>query len=152
MKIGFLFLPTFFWLFSVNCTGYNALYYGYGIAPNTNPTKEYTNPNYLIVKGGAIVHSGSIPGPIGRNADSKLSGSGCSYSILGLVSFGDSSIENAKEQGKISRVAGVEYEQFGVFGGWIFHRFCTVVSGSTNDSSIPDGKSDAAKPTIGKKK
>ncbi|EPG74645.1 TRL-like family protein [Leptospira fainei serovar Hurstbridge str. BUT 6] len=125
--------------------------YGYGVALNTNPTKEYANPNYIPIKGGLIVHSGTIPGPIGHNAESLANGSACSRSILGLVAFGDSSIEAAKANGKIVKVANVDFEQFGVIAGWIYHSFCTVVSGSTNSSAAPESKAEAR--TIpGKKK
>ncbi|TGK08761.1 TRL-like family protein [Leptospira fletcheri] len=150
MKVSYLSFIVCFWLVSAGCTGINYLYM-VGITPNTNPTKDYANLFYLYAKGGAIIHSGTVPGSIGRNAEGKLSGSSCSYNIMRFISYGDSSIEAAKAKGKISRVAAVEYEQFAVLGIG-YHSFCTIVFGSSNDSNVPDWKADLEKPAAGKKK
>ncbi|MDV6236504.1 TRL-like family protein [Leptospira ellisii] len=144
MKLKSLLAICFVAIWAVQCTGANLLHTNWGLTPNTNPTKDYANLNYVLVKGGAIVHSGTIPGPVGHNAESSSTGSACSRNILGLVAFGDSSIEAAKAQGKIAKVANVDFEQFAVLGV-VYHSFCTVVTGSAATETKTDAKSAAGK-------
>lgn len=114
-------------LFISNCTAAN--YWNlYNPTSNTNPTPEYNNPNYLLMKGGYFFHLNKIPGGIGSNVESKFSGKTCSHSILYLVSFGDSSLEAAMKEGKLQTIASVSYEQFAIFS-FMYHRFCTTVTG-----------------------
>ena len=54
-------------------------------------------------------------------------GRSCSRNILGIVSFGDSSIAKAKEDGGITRVSSVDYKYTRVI---VFNRVCTIVRGT----------------------
>lgn len=59
--------------------------------------------------------------------DDKL-GRACSQNVLGIVTYGDSSIDRAKALGGITRVASVDYEYLKVL---VFYgRVCTIVRGS----------------------
>ncbi|EMM96229.1 TRL-like family protein [Leptospira interrogans serovar Zanoni str. LT2156] len=143
MKLKSLLFISFMTIWAVQCTGTNIMY-AYGLSPNTNPTKDYGIGSPLISKGGIIVHSGTIPGLIGDNAENTSTGKACSRNILWLVSFGDSSIEAAKAEAKITKVTSVDYEQYGVFYGGIYHSFCTIVTGS-NAAAATDAKSATGK-------
>ncbi|UOG59429.1 adhesin Lsa14 [Leptospira noguchii] len=147
MKLKSLLFICFMTIWAVQCTGLN-LMYSYGLRPNTNPTKDYGVGAPLYFKGGIFVHDGVIPGPLGDNTEKTSIGKACSKNILWLVSFGDSSIEAAKADGKITKIASIEYEQLGVLYGAIYHKFCTVVTGS---SAAVESKTDA-KSATGKKK
>ncbi|MBM9575964.1 TRL-like family protein [Leptospira sp. 201903070] len=151
MKLKSLLAICFVAIWACNCTGFNYVAMAYK-GTNTNPTKEYANPMYVIASGGLLVHNGSIPGPIGHNAENgDTMGTACSKSILALIAFGDSSIEAAKTQSKITKVSHVEYEQFAILGS-VYHSFCTVVYGSTTAiSGAGDSKTDV-KSAAGKKK
>ncbi|WP_061249930.1 adhesin Lsa14 [Leptospira alstonii] len=147
MKLKSLLFICFMTIWAVQCTGTNIMY-AYGLKPNTNPSKDYGVGAPIIYKGGYFVHDGVIPGQIGDNAENTSIGKACSKSILWLVSFGNSSIEAAKADGKITKVASIEYEQLGVLSGVIYHKFCTVVTGS---NATTETKTDA-KSATGKKK
>ncbi|WP_078125117.1 adhesin Lsa14 [Leptospira alexanderi] len=147
MKLKSLLFICFTTIWAVQCTGTNIMY-AYGLKPNTNPTKDYGIGSPLTSKGGIIVHNGTIPGQIGDNAENTSTGKACSRNILWLVSFGNSSIEAAKTEAKITKVTSIDYEQFGVFYGGIYHSFCTVVTGS---NATTETKTDA-KSATGKKK
>ena len=56
------------------------------------------------------------------------SGEACATNILGIVSFGDSSIEQAKNGAAVREVATVDREYLSVLG--IFAEVCTVVAGN----------------------
>jgi hypothetical protein len=62
----------------------------------------------------------------------KLSGSSCSYALWPWATFGDSSVEAAKSNANISKVATLDKSHFSIFTwspvGW-FVRSCSVVSG-----------------------
>lgn len=117
-----------FILFMQNCTGFS---YHANFAPsvNTNPTREYATQS-VLTKGGFFYHKTYVPGPLGFNAEGTSEGKGCNHSILGLFSFGDSSIEFAKRSANISKVSYIDYEQLGILAGSIYHRVCTIVKGS----------------------
>jgi hypothetical protein len=51
----------------------------------------------------------------------------CAQSVLGIVAFGDASIETAKRSGGITKVATVDHETLNVF--YFFGQYCTVVYG-----------------------
>ncbi|MEI7012594.1 adhesin Lsa14 [Leptospira licerasiae] len=129
MKIKSFVLSCMLLVGFIGCTGLNVGVM-YGTTPNTNPAKNYAWGSPLYVKGGAIVHSGEIPGQIGFGAESTLAGKACSRSILGIVAWGDSSINAAKAEGKITKIATVDYEEFGVLG-FVYHSFCTIATGSS---------------------
>lgn len=106
------------------CTGFN---YGLGMATaHTTPTPAYAN-GAVFNLGGGILHRNSVPGPLG-NASAKLTGRACSQSLFWLAAWGDSSIETAKANGNIKKVAAITYEQTAILG-FVFHRFCTTVAG-----------------------
>ncbi|WP_167884216.1 adhesin Lsa14 [Leptospira idonii] len=135
--LGFIFIAVASLLPVVGCTSlstYNTLG-----GTNTNPTPEYSTPLGLLTKGGLFVHNNDVPGAIssGQPVSATLSGNACQYSILALVSFGDSSLEAAKTSAKIERIAYTEYNQFSILG-IVFHRFCTSVYGeSATNAAVP---------------
>ena len=104
---------------------------------NQNPTPEYGYPFVNYAKGW-LYHNDSFPGQVGSNAESKLRGEACQMSFLFLLAWGDSSIEAAKKQGKITRVATLEYEQTGILA-ILYHSFCTKVTGD----DLPVGASES---------
>ncbi len=57
---------------------------------------------------------------------SKKTGKSCAQSVMMVASWGDASIEKAKEDGKIKKVATVDFETFNVL---VYARYCTVVTG-----------------------
>jgi hypothetical protein len=118
-----------------NCSGANQLTL-LNAAANTNPALEYANPYTMSGNGGFLFHRNTIPGQLG-NAESKLRGEACSHSVLYLVSWGDSSIETAKKNGKITKIASTEFENLGIFAV-LYHGSCTIVTGSGDDSAPAD--------------
>ncbi len=54
-------------------------------------------------------------------------GEACAHNILGLVATGDASIDTAKHNGDITKVASVE--QSSVQGLGYYARYCTIVYG-----------------------
>ncbi|WP_246047384.1 adhesin Lsa14 [Leptospira ognonensis] len=109
-----------------SCTGLNLI--TLQNAANTNPTHEYASAAPYN-KGGFFFHRNYTPGFIGLNAEGTLEAEACNHSVLYLVSWGDSSIEKAKSEGKITKVAFVDYQQFGILSGYLYHRFCSLVKG-----------------------
>jgi hypothetical protein len=59
---------------------------------------------------------------------SARTGTSCAYSIMGLVSWGDASINAAKNAGQIKQVASVDFYTVNVLA--IYGSFCTVVRGN----------------------
>jgi hypothetical protein len=72
----------------------------------------------------------SAQGPISATAydQSSSTGKSCAYSILGLFSWGDASINAAKNAGQIKQVASVDFDTFNLLA--TFGSFCTVVRGN----------------------
>lgn len=70
----------------------------------------------------------SVDGPV--TATSKASngkhGQACASNVLGLVAFGDNSVEAAKKSGGIREVASVDYDMFNILG--IYQKKCTHVT------------------------
>lgn len=70
-------------------------------------------------------------GPITINQAASVTaekrGEACAHNILGLVATGNASLDAAKQNGSISRVASVEQNTSQV-GGY-YARFCTIVHG-----------------------
>ena len=54
-------------------------------------------------------------------------GKACGFNILGIFAAGDISIEKAKRNGGIQRVASVDKEVFSVLGA--FSQVCVIVTG-----------------------
>ena len=65
-------------------------------------------------------------GPQDSAAPSKR-GEACAANILGLVATGDASIDTAKKNASITRVASVDHSSTRVLG--YYARFCTIVKG-----------------------
>jgi len=59
---------------------------------------------------------------------SARTGRSCAYSVMGLVSWGDASINAAKNAGQIKQVASVDFDTYNLL--WSLGAFCTVVRGS----------------------
>jgi hypothetical protein len=74
------------------------------------------------------IYSGGTTG-ISANNDVKpdKTGEACVNSYLSLVSTGDGSINTAKANGGITKVATVDYNAFNVLG--VYGSYCTIVKG-----------------------
>lgn len=71
----------------------------------------------------------SVKGPItatGQGSGSKV-GSAPATSILGIVAFGDASIQAAKTNGGIKTISHVDYEALSIFGA--YSKYTTKVYG-----------------------
>ena len=120
-----LFLSTIVGFVLASCTGIH-------IAPhlggtNTNPTQEYAFLPPVYYRGGMLYHKYRSLGQVG-DARAAKEGEACSYSVLWLAAWGDSSLSRAQKQGGISKIASVEYENSAILG-FVYHRFCTFVRG-----------------------
>ncbi len=58
---------------------------------------------------------------------SPKKGEACAMSILGLVAVGDASIEGAKKDGGITKVATVDHSTLNIL--YLYGQYCTVVHG-----------------------
>lgn len=67
-----------------------------------------------------------------ESAEANKSGTSCAYNVLGLVAFGDSSVETVKENNQINDISSVDYDldQVTFFQYTLFKKFCTIVNGS----------------------
>ncbi|MCW7480098.1 TRL-like family protein [Leptospira kanakyensis] len=61
------------------------------------------------------------------NAASK-EGIACAKSYLGLIAWGDASVEIAQKNGNIREITSIELETFNFFG--IYAKLCTVTKGN----------------------
>ncbi len=63
-----------------------------------------------------------------ENSDVKAAkeGTACAQSVLGIVTWGDASIEAAKKEGGIKKVASVDHESFAVL---VYGKYCTIIKG-----------------------
>jgi hypothetical protein len=67
-------------------------------------------------------------GPVSNPSVSSIkSGESCAKSVLGLVAFGDASIEAAKKAAGISKVATVDHKTTNIL--YFYGEYCTVVYG-----------------------
>jgi hypothetical protein len=86
------------------------------------------------MSGGPYVPPGflysSVKGPVTAttNMGSGKTGEACASNILGWVATGDNSIDAAKSNGGIRKVASVDYKTFSVLG--LYTEVCTVVRGA----------------------
>lgn len=82
--------------------------------------------------GGLIFSNIDYAGEI--NPDSSIpafaENRGCQYSILGLISFGDSGAGSVANKKGIRRIAAIDYSHFSLFHAG-FVRNCTIVTGAT---------------------
>ena len=74
---------------------------------------------------GVVVTSAQGPITATTLEQGARTGRSCAYSILGLVAWGDASINTAKNVGQIKQVASVDFDTFNLLG--IYGSFCTVV-------------------------
>lgn len=69
---------------------------------------------------------------VDNNVKPKRTGSACSYAVWPWVTLGDSSVNSARNNGRIKKVATLDKSHFSVFtwtpAGW-FIRTCAEVSG-----------------------
>lgn len=75
---------------------------------------------------GSLFASTTI-GVHGTSAGGPKMGSACVYSILGLIAFGNGSVQSASQNGGISKILSIDLDGLSVFG--IFASQCTVVRG-----------------------
>lgn len=70
-----------------------------------------------------------VQGPItvGNSVQTGKTGQTCAHSILGLLGFGDASIDSAKRVGGITKVASVDHSSTSILG--VYGEYCTVVRG-----------------------
>ncbi|MCX6125119.1 MAG: TRL-like family protein [Proteobacteria bacterium] len=59
----------------------------------------------------------------------KKTGESCASSVLGLVGWGDASVDSARVNGDIQNIGAVDYKSFSVLG-FVYAQTCTLVSGS----------------------
>ena len=64
---------------------------------------------------------------IDNTVKAKKEGKSCAYNILWILSWGDSSIDAAKQDGNIEKVANVDRELINV--GYFFAKGCTIIQG-----------------------
>jgi hypothetical protein len=64
---------------------------------------------------------------VDNTVKAKKEGQSCAYNVLWLVSWGDSSIDAAKKDGNIEKVANVDRELFQV--GYFYSKGCTIIQG-----------------------
>lgn len=71
----------------------------------------------------------SVKGPVnfGEGTEVEKRGQACATNVLGLVAFGDASIEAAKKDAGIVKVTTVDHDSTTVLG--LFGQFCTVAYG-----------------------
>jgi len=67
---------------------------------------------------------------VNNGVHGKKRGEACIKNILGLFSFGDASIEEAKRNGNITNVATVDRKLFGWNYYLSYAKVCTVVEGN----------------------
>ena len=79
------------------------------------------------VGNGAIVTSVQGPVAMTENVGSKKSGKSCASNVLGLFATGDASIEQARRNGGVAKVASVDHSAFSVL--FLYSKFCTIVHG-----------------------
>lgn len=71
-----------------------------------------------------------VKGPVNSNEGTDVSseGTACATNVLGLLAFGDASIEAAKRDGDIERVTTVDHQTTSILG--LYAQFCTNAYGS----------------------
>jgi hypothetical protein len=77
---------------------------------------------------GAVVYAGSDANEkVTHNEIGPKRGEACSWSVLGLVTAGDSSVPTAATRGGITRIASVDNSFANYLG--LYASYCVVVSG-----------------------
>jgi hypothetical protein len=80
-------------------------------------------PSHL---GFALVQADTEPVAVTELTPKKM-GMACGFNLLGIFATGDISIENAKRDGGIRRVASVDKDVFSILG--LFSKVCIRVTG-----------------------
>lgn len=75
---------------------------------------------------GALITSTTL-GVYASETGGSKTGKACTYSILGLVAFGDGSVENATKDSGIKKVRAIDLSGFSLLG--LYAHLCTVVTG-----------------------
>ncbi len=97
---------------------------------NSNPVPTFSGDLIGSAYGNGWIFASHRVTAQTASASMQTWGSACSYSILMLAAFGDSSIEAAKQNGNIKQVATVEHENVALLFGFLFHKHCTIVTGA----------------------
>jgi hypothetical protein len=63
-----------------------------------------------------------------NNVVSEKTGKSCGHNILGLTSFGDSTIEAAKIDGRIKNISTINRNYFSILG--VYGKSCLIVKGN----------------------
>ncbi|MCE9599464.1 MAG: TRL-like family protein [Spirochaetia bacterium] len=79
--------------------------------------------------GGAVIFN-SFSGPFQAtsNAGRGKTGEASAYCMLGLVCFGDCSINKASQEGNLTKVAAVDYHYTSILG-FVFNKTTIIVTG-----------------------
>lgn len=124
IRFGIIFLPFLLIGMTVSCAGANVMV-GFG-GQNSNSIPYFAN---ISTPGGLVYTHRKIPAQIAYNAEFKRTGRACSYQILfHLIGFGDSSIEKAKQDNSVTKIAASEYET-NIYLGSLYVRFCNYIAG-----------------------
>ena len=84
--------------------------------------------NPFPVPTGLVYNGGTMPGGVANNGVKPIkTGKACVLTILQLVSAGDGGIDAAKRDGKITKVATVDYDFMSILG--VYGQYCTKVTG-----------------------
>lgn len=62
-----------------------------------------------------------------NSSDISKTGEACGSNILGFISFGDFSVDNAKHKGNITEVSSVDSSVMSIMG--LYAQKCTIVKG-----------------------
>jgi hypothetical protein len=76
--------------------------------------------------GWAIIKQEKIPAFATDNGKATKTGRACAQNVLSIYASGDASIEAAKKEGNITKIAYVDYEMENYV---VFGKVCTVVRG-----------------------
>jgi hypothetical protein len=85
-------------------------------------------PIGLFYNGTNMPHQMSRMEATGPGRTGDRAGAACATGVLGLVAWGDASIDAAKKAGSITEVHSVEFKPTAVFLG-SYYQACTVVHG-----------------------
>ena len=72
---------------------------------------------------GDISRSNREPPPV-----TDRTGTSCGQTVLGIVAFGDSSVQSAKQSAGIQNVATIDRDYFSILG--LYGKSCLIVSGN----------------------
>lgn len=78
-------------------------------------------------KGGIYTDFTEAVAVTSNDGASKM-GKACTSNILGIAAMGDASVDAAKKNGGISKVASIDGEVFNVLG--LYGTYCTIVRGN----------------------